>query len=186
MNILEPIVSRRSVRKYTTDPVEEEKITLLLESARLAPSGSNKQPWKFIVVKSATIKQQIVAASHNQTWMLDAPVFIVCIADVPVRLKQPQELVATDKSPEAAVKKAIRDTSIAGEHLVLQAEALGLATCWVAYFTQEELRPILNVPDDRYVLAVIPVGYADERPTASPRKPLSELVYYETWGNCGS
>ena len=183
MNILEPILSRRSIRKYRTTPVEEEKITLLLESARLAPSGNNTQPWRFIVVRAEERKQRIVEASHHQTWMLKAPVFIVCVADISTRTKGQAAFEVDDQSPEPALKKIIRDTAIAVEHLVLQAEALGLATCWVAYFEQEDLRPILNIPSDQYVLAVIPVGYADEHPSARPRKAFQEMVFYETWGN---
>jgi nitroreductase len=183
MKILEPIVSRRSIRKYKTDPVDENKIIAMLESARLAPSGGNKQPWNFILVRSEELKQQIVAVSHHQSWMLNAPVFIVCVADVRTRLKEPDEMVLTDESPEPAVKKIIRDTSIAVEHLVLQAEAMGLATCWVAYFDQKDIRPILNIPSDKYVVAVISVGYADEHPQARPRRSLKEMIYYETWGN---
>ena len=87
MKVLDAIVSRRSVRKYKTDPVSDEQVTTLLESARFAPSGSNRQPWQFIVVRSAAKKQRIVEASHNQDWMLNAPVFIVCVADPVPRLK---------------------------------------------------------------------------------------------------
>lgn len=183
MEILKPIVTRRSVRKYKADAVDDEYVLSLLESARLAPSGSNRQPWQFIVVRSEDLKRQIVEASHNQTWMLDAPVFIACVADPVARLKGEPTFDIDDNSSEPVVKKVIRDTAIAVEHLVLQAESLGLATCWVAYFSQEDIRPILKVPADKYVLAIIPVGFADEEPPARPRKPLHDMVHYDTWGN---
>ncbi len=183
MNISEVIASRRSVRKYTTASISDEQIATLLESARLAPSGSNRQPWQFIVVRSVKKKQQIIEASHHQDWMLNAPVFIACVADPTPRLKGRPSFAIDDNSPEPVVKKIIRDTSIAVEHLVLQAESMGLATCWVGYFSQGDIRPILEVPPDKYVLAVITVGYADEQPAAMPRKPLPEMVHYESWGN---
>lgn len=104
--------------------------------------------------------------------MLSAPVFIVCVADIRTRSKGKGVLEVDDQSPEPALKQIIRDTAIAVEPLVLQAEALGLATCWVAYFEQKDLRPILNIPSNQYVLAVIPVGYADEHPAAKSRKTL--------------
>lgn len=183
MNVLEPVMSRRSIRKYKTVLVEDEKVMTLLESARLAPSGNNTQLWDFIVVRADEVKQQIVTACHNQTWMLNAPVFIVCVADARSRFPDRGNLVIDENSPEPAVKKIIRDAAIAIEHLVLQAEALGLATCWVAYFEQNGIRPVLNIPADKYVVAVIPVGYASENPLARPRKSLQEIVHYETWGN---
>ncbi len=183
MDILKPILTRRSVRKYTTDPVNDEQVLILLESARLAPSGTNRQPWQFIVVRSGDLKRQIVEVSNNQTWMLNAPVFIVCVADPVPRLKGQPSFDIDDNSSEPVVKKVIRDTAIAVENLVLQAESMGLATCWVAWFSQEDIRPILKVPADKYVLAIIPVGFADEQPTARPRRPLHEMVHYDTWGN---
>ena len=182
MKVLEAIAARRSVRKFTHDPVSKEQLRVLLESARLAPSGSNRQPWQFIVVRSDTTKKDIAAASHHQNWMVDASVFIVCVADPVSRLKGQESFPVDDLSPEAVLKKVIRDTSIAIEHIVLQAEALGLATCWVAYFSQNDLRPLLNIPDDKYVVAVLPIGYAVEQPEAMPRKPLEELLHYERWG----
>jgi nitroreductase len=186
MEILKPIVTRRSIRKYKTDPINDEQVLSLLESARIAPSGSNRQPWQFIVVRSDNLKRRIAEASHNQDWMLDAPVFIVCVADPVPRLKGKPSFDIDDNSPEPVVKKIIRDTAIAGQNLVLQAESLGLATCWVAYFSQEDIRPILKVPADKYVLAIIPVGFADEEPAARPRKPLHEMVHYDTWGTMRS
>ena len=77
--MIKEIKRRRSIRKYIEKPVENEKIIQLLESARLAPSGSNTQPWHFIVVKSELSRLNLAEISHNQKWMLSAPVFIVCV-----------------------------------------------------------------------------------------------------------
>jgi nitroreductase len=67
------------------------------------------------------------------------------------------------------------------EHLVLCAENLGLGTCWVAWFTQDEIRPILNIPSDKYVVGIITLGYSDESPDARPRKSLEDIIHYENW-----
>jgi nitroreductase len=180
--LLSEIISRRSIRKYIDNkPVEEEKIHELIESARLAPSGSNTQPWHFIVVKSDSMRQKISEVSHNQKWMMSAPVFIVCVADARSRMKEDVNLIIDENSPDPEVKQIIRDTSIAIEHLVLSAENLGLGTCWVAWFTQEEIRPVLNIPSDKYVVAIITLGYPDESPKARPRKNLEDIVHYEHW-----
>ncbi len=181
MDILEAVKSRRSIRKYKSQPVEDVKIRTMVESARLAPSGSNTQPWNFIIVRADETKKQI-AAICKQEWMLQAPVFIVCVADIRTRLRKQEHIVLSEASPQFELKQIIRDTAIAIEHLVLQAESIGLSTCWVAYFVQEDIRPILNIPPDKYVVAVVTVGYADESPSAKPRRSLEDIIHFETWG----
>ena len=178
---MKQIETRRSIRKYTNKPVEEEKIARLLESARLAPSGSNTQPWHFIIVKSGVTREKLAEKSNNQKWMLSAPVFIVCVADIRSRIKADMKIALDENSPEKALKQIIRDTSIAVEHIVLEAEDLGLSTCWVADFTQEQIRPVLNIPADKYVVCILTLGYGDESPKAWPRKKLEDMVHYENW-----
>lgn len=179
--MIKEMQTRRSVRKYIDKPVEDEKIVQLLESARIAPSGSNTQPWHFIVVKSDDTKEKIAKVSHDQKWMNTAPVHIVCVADIRSRIKDNSELDLNESSPQPELKLIIRDTTIAIEHIVLEAENLGLGTCWVAWFTQEDIRPILNIPSDKYVVGIIPVGYADETPSPRPRKSLEDIIHYENW-----
>jgi nitroreductase len=173
--------TRRSIRKYSDKPVEDEKIIQLLEGARLAPSGSNTQPWHFIVVKSEVTKRKLAEVSHNQEWMLSAPVFIICIADIQSRVKEDIGVSFDEDSPQQELKQIIRDTSIAIEHIVLEADNQGLGTCWVAWFKQEEIRPIVNIPSDKYVVSILTLGYSDESPKARPRKKLEEIVHYEKW-----
>ncbi|AVP61586.1 nitroreductase family protein [Clostridium sporogenes] len=179
--MLEEIRSRRSIRKYINKPIEDEKINQLIESARMAPSGSNTQPWHFIVVKSDTTREKLAKVSHNQGWMMGAPVFIVCVADIRSRIKKDIELSLNENSPQLELKQIIRDTSIAIEHLVLSAEKFGLGTCWVAWFTQEEIRPILNIPSDKYVVSIITLGYPNELPKDRPHKKLEDIIHYEKW-----
>lgn len=179
--MLEEIRSRRSIRKYINKPIEDEKINQLIESARMAPSGSNTQPWHFIVVKSDTTREKLAKVSRNQGWMMGAPVFIVCVADIRSRIKKDIELSLNENSPQLEFKQIIRDTSIAIEHLVLSAEKFGLGTCWVAWFTQEEIRPILNIPSDKYVVSIITLGYPNELPKDRPHKKLEDIIHYEKW-----
>jgi len=179
--MIEQIKMRRSIRNYIDEPVEDDKIIQLLESAMLAPSGSNTQPWHFIVVKSKLTRQKLSEAAHNQKWMLSAPVFIVCVADIRSRIIDNIEISLNENSPQQELKQIIRDTSIAIEHIVLEAENLGLGTCWVAWFTQDEIRPILNVPSDKYVVSIITLGYVNETPKARPRKKLEEIIHNEIW-----
>ncbi|SET60947.1 Nitroreductase [Natronincola peptidivorans] len=179
--MMNEIKTRRSIRKYKDKPVEDEKIIQLIESARLAPSGHNTQPWHFIIVKSESTKRELAEVSHNQKWMTSAPVFIVCVADIRARVKEDGGLFIYEKSPQKDLKQIIRDTAIATQHIVLEAENLALGTCWVAWFIQEEIRPILKIPADKYVVAILTVGYPDEAPEARPRKKLEEIIHYEKW-----
>ena len=178
---IKEIEMRRSIRKYIDKPVEEAKITQILESARLAPSGNNTQPWHYIIVRSEEMRQKVMEASHNQKWMMTAPVFIVCVADVRCRIKDDREVYINDSSPEDEVKRIIRDTSISVGYMLLEANNAGLGVCWVAEFTQEEIRPVLNIPSDKYVVGVITVGYPDESPKPRPRKNLDNIVHHECW-----
>jgi nitroreductase len=90
-------------------------------------------------------------------------------------------LYLDETSPHWELKRAIRDTAIAVENILLEADAQGLGTCWVGFFVQSEIRPVLGIPDDKFVLAVIPIGHPAEQPAARPRKPLSDIVRYENW-----
>jgi nitroreductase len=177
---LEQIENRRSVRKYQNTKIENEKLTAILESARLAPSGSNTQPWTFIIVTSDETKRQLAAADHQQAWMNTAPVFIVCVTDI--RCRMPNASLSLDEnSPEFELKQCIRDTSIAISHLLLEAQQQGLGTCWTGWFEQKDVRPVLGIPKDKYVCGIITLGYADEAPSPRPRKALREIVRYEKW-----
>lgn len=179
--MIKQIEMRRSIRKYSDKPVDDEKIIQLIESARLAPSGSNTQPWHFIIVKSELKRKELAKASHDQEWMLLAPVFIVCVADIRSRIEKDMEISLDENSPQEELKQIIRDTSIAIEHIVLEANNLGLGVCWVAWFTQEEIRPILNIPNDKYVVSILTIGYTKEIPKARPRKKLEQIIHYENW-----
>lgn len=178
---MQQIEIRRSIRKYLNKPVEDTKIMQLIESARLAPSGSNTQPWRFIIVKSPWMKQKLAEVADDQKWMLSAPVFIVCVADSSSRMQTDAKLKLDENSSQEAVKQIIRDTSIAIEHMILEATSLGLGTCWVSSFTQNQIRPILSIPPDKYVVAIVTIGYADEKPAARPRKKIEEIIRYEHW-----
>ncbi|AEV28104.1 nitroreductase [Sphaerochaeta pleomorpha str. Grapes] len=171
------IQDRRSIRKYTGQEIDEKTLAHLLESAQLAPSGSNSQPWHFLVITNKEMREKVAKVSHDQKWMLNAPLFIVCIAEIDAD----QECYLDEDSPDIDLKRGIRDTSIAAEHIVLEATARGLGTCWVAWFTQKEIRSVLDLPSYTYVVGILTVGYPDENPMPRNRKTLQEIVHYETW-----
>lgn len=178
--MIKEIRTRKSTRKYKDEPVSDEHIMQLIESARLAPSGSNTQPWNFIIVKSKETKAQIAKVNNNQTWMETAPVFIVCVADIRCRIKD-EEVFLDEANNLRELKQIIRDTSIAIEHILLEAESIGLASCWTAYFIQKDIRPILGIPSDKYVVGVVTIGYSDEGGGPAPKRPIESMIRYEMW-----
>lgn len=133
MSIIEVIRERRSIRKYKADKIKEEDILQIIEAARLAPSGSNTQPWKFIIVKDEATKKKIVEADHKQEWMLQAPVFIVCVSDIRTRIEDVDSEGFLEDSPKPELKLVIRDAAIAISYMLLEAQHLKLGTCWCEF-----------------------------------------------------
>ena len=179
--MIKAVQSRQSIRKYLNRPVDDSIVLSLLESARFAPSGSNTQPWHFIIIRDESVKHELAKASHNQQWMMSAPVFIACVADIRSRIVPGVDVELDENSPQSELKQIIRDTSIAIEHIVLEATDIGLGTCWVAWFVQNEIRPILGLLKDKYLVSILTVGYPAEKPQPRKRKALAEIVHYERW-----
>lgn len=175
MDIIKEMQSRRSIRKFTDRPVADEDIRLILEAARLAPSGNNTQPWKFMVIRDETKKQAVAAADRDQKWMLGAPVFLVCLADI-TRRTNGSPVSVDENTPCEDLKRVIRDAAIAVTHMLLEAEHLGLSACWTGAYAQKDMREALGVGDSYYVSGVIPLGYGAESPAPRPRRELDELI----------
>ena len=102
---MKEIKLRRSIRKYLDKTVDDAKVMRLLESARLAPSGNNSQPWNFIIIRDEGIRQRIAKTSHDQEWMLTAPLFIACVADIRSRIGPAVEIMLNEDSPQNDLKK---------------------------------------------------------------------------------
>lgn len=175
------IQERRSIRKYLDKKIPNDVLLAILESARLAPSGSNTQPWRFLVVEDYTTKQRIVAADHQQEWMMSAPIFIVCAADLHCRTEKIEQDTLSENSNNPDVKLIIRDTAIAVEHILLEAQNQEIGSCWTAWFEQKDMKTAVNAPAGYYISAVVTLGYAAEQPAPRPRKPLNTLVSFGSW-----
>ncbi len=150
--MIEAIKHRRSVRKFQAKPIEDEKLNEILEAARLAPSGNNKQPWFFIVIKNELSKQEVAVATNNQSWIASAPVVIVAVADMCARSQDYAGLFVDEETSSFDVKRIIRDTTIAVTHILLEVDNQGLGACWCGAFTQEGIRPVLGIPEDKFVV----------------------------------
>lgn len=169
MDLYEAIKSRYSVRSYLNKPVEQEKLDRILDAARLAPSGSNRQPWKFVVVRDAEMRKKLVPACSNQEFVGQAPVVIAGVGLMP------------DRIMSCGVPGDPVDVAIALEHVALAATAEGLGTCWIGSFDQDQVRALLGVPANAKVIEVMTLGYPADHPQPKTRKPMKELVCYDQW-----
>jgi nitroreductase len=205
LTVKEAIHQRRSVRKFLDKPVSREMVDEILEAARLAPSGGNRQPWRFIVVTDPSERAKLCKICWDQAFIEQAPVVFVCCADLTAysqasRLKRSQEFIdygvtgtlsgrfadpefrasllkLPDSDLSLFVAPAVANTYIAIEHMVLTATALGLGCCWVGALGGEgEIHALFNLPKTLVVAAVLPVGYTDKVPLPRPRIPLSEIL----------
>jgi nitroreductase len=170
MDIMEAIRKRRSVRSYLARAVEKEKLAEILEAARLAPSASNRQEWRFIVVQDKDTRKRLAQAAKGQAFVGAAPVVIACCA-------RTDNHVMTCGQPCYPI-----DVAIAIEHMALKAVEEGLGTCWVGAFYEDKAKEILNIPKDIRVVELLTLGYP-AGPSASVKDRLSieEIVMHERW-----
>jgi len=190
LTVMEAIQKRRSVRKFKPDPVPDELIDQLLEAARLAPSGTNRQPWRFQVIKESALKNKLIEeAVLGAPHVAQAPVVIVCGSELLTFVKghklapPDSDYFGADSDSWDDLKAFLPDahmyTAIAIEHMVLTATALGLGTCWVQRIKFGQMAKTLGWPRHIVVLALLLVGYPDEDPPPRPRVALEDIVLKE-------
>lgn len=168
MDVFEAIKRRYSCRAYEARPIEQEKLARVLEAARLAPSASNQQDWRFVVVTDAETKTQLAEAANNQKFVGTAAVVIVACSN--------SDHVMTCGQAIGPI-----DVSIALEHIALQAAAEGLATCWIGAFQTNKVKDILGIPADIAVIELMPIGYPADRQQSPKREPVEKIVCYQRW-----
>ena len=163
MEFFDVVRARRSIRKYERgEPVRAEDLRLILEAMRLAPSAKNLQPWHVIVVRDQERKKALARAAHNQRFVADADVVLVCLSD-----------------PGVSPKWHDKDAMIALEHAALAATALGYGSCWIGAFDPEAVKRIVKAPEELVAVAMMVIGVPGESPPPRPRKRLEELASSE-------
>ncbi len=178
MDFMDVISARKSIRRYVDKPVEEEKLTKVLETARLAPSWANKQCCRYIVVKDKAKIQELAGGLNG--WLKQAPVIVVACAD------------PKDSGDRNGMNYYLVDVGISMQQLVLVATNLELGTCWIGAFDEAKVKKALGVPENIKVVAMTPLGYPAEKEGigskliktaigSGKRKPLKEIVHYEKW-----
>jgi nitroreductase len=173
LGVIEAIKERRSVRAYTSEDVSDEDVERLIDAARWAPSAGNGQPWAFVVIKDLEMKRKLSHAAQNQSWLQTAPVVIVVCAD----LKQANSVYG-DRGKNLY---SMQDTAAATENILLAAQELGLATCWVGAFQENDVAKIVKAPSNIRPVAMVAVGHPAERPVARQRRSVNEIIHYGTF-----
>lgn len=197
MELSDVIASRRSIRKFRDEDISADTVRLLLDAARLAPSGSNLQPARFIVAQSPTAKEALSRYTPYK-FIVKASVIFVCCADltaITTRDQRVEELLqegafdgvdidmndaSTTTSPimnKEIVKAYLSmNVAIAVEHIVLKAVDLGLGSCWLGRFDHDKVQEYLALDENIYPIVLLPVGHPNQSPKARPRLTLDKLV----------
>jgi len=170
MTVSEAIRERRSVRRYQTAPVEAEKLNLVLEAGRLAPSAKNFQEWRYVVVQDSGTRAELMRAAKGQRFVGEAPVVIACCAETNGDYRMTCGQLAYPI-----------DVAISIDHMTLAAVEIGLGTCWVGAFFEEEVKKILNIPGPIRVVELLTLGYPADEPRTKNRRSLNEIVMAEKW-----
>lgn len=171
MDFQQLALARRSVRAYRPDAVPEPLLRQVLESARLAPSACNRQPFRVIVIRTPGREAELLRV-YPKGWFAEAPI-VLAVCSVPGE--------AWMRSRYDGWSAAETDATIATDHMLLAAADLGLGSCWVAAFDPAAAREILALPDGVVPVAFTPLGWPADEPGPKERKPLGELVHHERW-----
>ena len=171
-NAIEIIMARKSVRSYTSRPVEKEKVDIMLKAAMAAPSAVNKQPWAFIVIDDRDVLNKLAEVLPYAKMTAEAPMAIVVCGDLSKALNG-----ETDRY-------WMLDCSAASENLLLAAESMGLGAVWTAVYPENDriakVRSVLSLPDHIIPFNLIPVGYPQHREEAKD-KFKTENIHYNKW-----
>ncbi len=155
--LLDIMKARRSIRKFKPDPVPDDAVHGILEAARWCQSASNKQPWRFIVVKNKDMIVKIATQATYGSFITQAPVLIAIVADT-------------------TSKWHVHDTCMASHQACLMAWSLGLGTCWIGSMDRDKAGAILGLGKNEVLTTVLPVGYPDESPRPTTRRKLASIV----------
>ena len=164
MQVMEAIASRRSIRSFRPDPVENDKLVRISEAFCLAPSAANAQNWKLLIVTDPKKREALRnAALGAPEWLKNAPVLLVaCGLHAGVMT--------------CGHRSDTTDVSIAMAYCILTAWELGLGTCWMASYREQDVRAALGLAEDVSVVMITPLGYPAEIPAARLRKPVEDVV----------
>lgn len=164
--VMENILHRRSVRTYDMEPIDDAVLAQIIEAGRQSPSAANRQPWRFVIVRSPEQKKALAQACNGQMWLADAGALIVGLG-----------------LPSVSERWYRVDVSIALQTMVLAAASFGLGSCWIGAFDERNVKTVIDAPAEANVVAVVPIGVPKgEWPKPRPRKEVAEVFFGERYG----
>ncbi|MBT9173717.1 MAG: NADH dehydrogenase [Syntrophomonadaceae bacterium] len=202
MELKAVLEQRRSIRAFRPEPLQPGIIGELLEAARLAPSGTNLQPWRFLAVTGEEKRKALAACTFNLNFISQAPLTMVCCTDRTATATRPERmqelssagafagtglenldfseyrsLAPRDEAAELAYLNI--NVAIAVQQMILRGVDLGLGSCWVMMFSQSKVKNLFALPDNLSVMALVPFGYPAQAPPLRPRLAAQEIFLGE-------
>lgn len=174
MDYFEVLERRGSVRSFKEKDIPEEDVRKLLSASMLAPSAGNLQAWEIVLVRDESRRKKIAAAALDQNFIAGAPVCLVVCAN---------EMKSGSRYGfRGRLLYSIQDATIISAYIQLTATAMGLASVWVGAFDEDAVAGIVNAPEGMQPIALIPIGYAAEEPSRTPRRRYEDVVASEEFG----
>ena len=175
-SLIEIIKKRHSVRNFKAKSVDKNTITSIVEAAQSAPSACNAQPWRFVAVTDMSLIKEIVDRGLGgvvpNKWASSAPLIIIGCAKLNLLTHHIGESVK-------GIHYHQIDLGIAMEHIVLRATEMGLGTCWIGWFKENNIKKILNLPKGWKIISLLALGYPqEERTSSTPRLNLNEILFF--------
>ena len=180
MNFLDLVQKRRSVRRYADKLIAKEDVLKCLEAARLAPSGCNSQPWHFIVIDEPELRKRVAERIFSGIYSMnkfaeDAPVLVAVVSEK-------EKFLASFGGQIRDTSYCLVDIGIACEHLILQAQELGIGSCWIGWFDEKALKEELRISKNKKIDIVISLGYsAEDKVVPKTRKLLEEIISFNKY-----
>ena len=173
METLAAIESRFSAKSFLDKSISWQNIERVLKAAIQAPNAGNLQSFRFILISEEPIKEKLAEACYKQSWIAQAPIIIViCSSNADLETHY----------HDAAVKYASQDASAAAENLILSATDMGIQSCWVSAFNEDEVKMLLRIPQSATPHIIIPLGYSSDSQKQKPRHHLEFLLYFNEYG----
>lgn len=176
-NFKDLLLKRQSDRKYSSKKVEEEKILSCLEAGRLSPSACNSQPWSFVVIDQEPVLQQAqkrIATMGMNRFVKQVPVLIAIVLEKPNFTASIGSVIKDKEYP-------LLDIGIASNNICMQATELGLGSCILGWFDEKGLKQLLDVPESKRIPLVIALGYPTTVTRNKIRKPMKEIIYFNSY-----
>jgi len=181
MAFIDLVMQRQSVREFLSTPVDRDKVMMCIEAARLAPSACNSQLWRFIIVDDEQVRDKLCKVAFRglhffNSFARTAPVIVVIVSEK-------SRFLARLGGRIKDTRYYLLDIGIAGEHLVLQAQELGLGTCWIGWFNEKAVKSVLGIPNEKKIDVMIALGHHEKQKMESEPKryPIEELVSFNSY-----